>query len=275
LTIQGLPNSDTDRKSETPGHVLDTNPWTAALKLARKGVPVFPCSPRDKRPLTASGFKDATVDPDIIHLWWTEHPDALIGVPTGARFVVVDADLQHEDAQKWLEDNRARLPITRTHMTRSGGRHWLFRPHELIKCSTGRIGPHIDTRGAGGYIIWWPAHGLEVLHGKVLAPVPEWMLEAFRPVPVMDPPRHQYSTPSSESTRRKRDGIIRTIVRARNGERNSVGFWGACRFAEMVQRGEMTRDDAIALTIEAAGRTGLTAKEATALAKSALRKIGV
>jgi hypothetical protein len=74
---------------------------------------------------------------------------------------------------------------------------------------------------------------------------------------------------------RKRDGIIRTIVRARNGERNTVSFWGACRFAEMVQRGELSRDDAIAITVEAAGRTGLARAEAMTLAKSALRKIGV
>jgi hypothetical protein len=248
-------------------------PWVKALDLARRGVPVFPCNPTDKRPLTPNGFKDATCDPDIIHLWWTEHPEALIGVPTGDKFVAVDGDLQHEDAQKWLEDNRSRLPLTRTHYTRSGGRHWLFKPHDLINCSAGKLGPHIDTRGRGGYIIWWPAHGLEVLHAKVLAPVPDWMLEVFKPAP---PPR--ISTPiaaSSAIVERKRNGIIRTIVGARNGERNTVGFWGACRFAEMVRSGEMSRDDAIAITIEAAGRTGLTPKEATALARSALRKIGV
>jgi hypothetical protein len=144
--------------------------------------------------------------------------------------------------------------------------------HDLIKCSTGRLGPHIDTRGAGGYIIWWPAHGLEVMHGKVLADVPEWMLEAFKP-PAVTPAREVVSY--SGDTSRKRNGIIRTIVRATEGERNTVAFWGACRFAEMVQRGEMSRGDAIAITIEAASRTGLSPKEATALAHSALRKIGV
>jgi Bifunctional DNA primase/polymerase, N-terminal len=247
--------------------------WTRALDLARQGVPVFPCSPKTKRPLTTNGFKDATCDPDIVHLWWTEHPDALIGVPTGDRFVVVDVDLYHPEAQDWY--GKANLPLTRTHITRSGGRHLLFKPHkDFGSISAGKIHPHIDTRGAGGYIIWWPAHGLEVLHGKVLAEVPEWIIERLRPAPIAHiPPR--YSRPSSEGIRRARNGIIRTIVGARNGERNTVGFWGACRFAEMVQRGEMSRDDAIAITIEAAGRTGLTPKEATALAKSALRKIGV
>jgi hypothetical protein len=248
-------------------------PWIRALDLARRGVPVFPCNPADKRPLTASGFKDASCDPDIVHLWRTEHPEALIGVPTGAKFVVVDADLQHEDALKWLEDHRSRLPPTRTHCTRSGGRHWLFAPSDAIKCSASKLGPHIDTRGHGGYIIWWPAHGLEVLHAKVLAPVPEWMLEAFKPAPITAFPASVVTSP--EFARRKVSGIICTIASARVGERNTVGFWGACRFAEMVRTGEMSRNDAIALTIEAAGRTGVTPSEAQSLIKSAFRTIGI
>jgi hypothetical protein len=248
-------------------------PWIKALDLARHGVPVFPCNPGDKRPLTTSGFKDAMCDPDVVHLWWTEHPEALIGVPTGTRFVVVDADLQHEDARQWLEDNRSRLPLTRTHTTRSGGRHWLFAPNDQIKCSAGRLGPHIDTRGVGGYIIWWPAHGLKVLHAKVFAPVPDWVLEAFKPAPIIHFPAPVVSSPAF--ARRKFNGIIRTIAGARVGERNTVGFWGACRFAEMVRLGELGRNDAIEITIEAAGRTGMTRAEAQALIKSAFRTIGV
>jgi putative DNA primase/helicase len=197
--------------------------WGEALKLARQGIPIFPCG-EDKRPLTPHGFKDATADPDIVHTWWTQWGDALIGVPTGDKFVVVDADLQHEDALAWLEDNRSRLPLTRTHCTRSGGRHWLFAPNDKIKCSASKLGPHVDTRGQGGYIIWWPAHGLEVLHAKMLAPVPEWMLEAFKPAPVTHLPAPVVTSP--EFARRKVNGIIRTIATARVGERNTVGFWG-------------------------------------------------
>src|SRR5262249_48249573 len=107
---------------------------TEALKLARRGISIFPCG-ADKRPLTANGYKDASCDAETVHLWWTEHPDALIGVPTGQKFVVLDLDLQHADAQQWLEDNRHRLPLTRTHRTRSGGMHWLFAPNDKVRCS--------------------------------------------------------------------------------------------------------------------------------------------
>jgi hypothetical protein len=123
----------------------------------------------------------ATTDPEVIERWWSQWPEALIGMPAGERFVVVDLDLQHAEARAWYHSNRERLPLTRNHMTRSGGRHLLFRPHDLIKCTAGRLHPHVDTRGHGGFIIWWPATGLKVLHGNVLAPVPDWISRAAAP----------------------------------------------------------------------------------------------
>src|SRR6266478_3065554 len=55
----------------------------AALGYGEGGIPVFPCNPDNKKPLTEHGFKDATTDPEKIRSWWREHPQAMIGVPTG------------------------------------------------------------------------------------------------------------------------------------------------------------------------------------------------
>ena len=248
--------------------------WTEALKLARKGIPVFPCrncpedKPKDKTPLTPHGFKDATCDPEIVHQWWTSWPDALIGVPTGERFVVVDVDLQHPEAQEWY--GKASLPLTRKHHTRSGGRHILFQPHDAVGCTAGKIWPHVDTRGHGrGYIIWWPACGLEVLHRDVLAPVPDWIIDALKPKPLPAPRRAIITT--TGNPRRKLDGIIRTVANAREGERNHITYWGACRLAELVAESAISRDDAIAIIIEAASRAGLNSIEAKRTAQSAFR----
>lgn len=241
-----------------------------ALRLASKALPVFPCGD-NKKPLTPCGFKDASINGELIRTWWTGFPNALIGVPTGIKFVVVDLDLQHEDAQRWYEGHRSRLPLTRMHVTRSGGRHLLFRPNPHVSCSTGKLGPHVDTRGLGGYIIWWPAEGLEVMQADVLAPVPDWIIEALKPPPVLrrDEPRGSVQC-ASASLR----GLVRTVAYACEGQRNATLFWAACRASELVLTQEVSRDFAIDVLVEAAGRAGLPRQESARTIASAMRTTG-
>jgi hypothetical protein len=252
-----------------PAFAKKADLWTAALKLAHRGTPVFPCNPAHKWPLTPNGFKDASCDPELVHLWWTEHPDALIGVPTGDKFVVLDVDcVKHVEAAQWY--GKANLPLTRTHVTRSGGRHLLFKPNDAVRNSAGKICRGVDTRGKGGYIIWWPACGFEVLHGGALADMPEWVLRTLNPPPPAPlVPKWQGASP--ERFHRQLQGIVRIIGLASEGERNAKAFWGACRLAEMANVGLLSREDAIALLVEAASRTGLSRREARTTAESAFR----
>lgn len=248
---------------------VHSSAWLEALKLARKGIPVFPCGP-DKRPLTTRGFKDTSTDPDVVHDWWSRWPDALIGVPTGDKFVVVDVDLQHTDAQQWLEDNRHRLPLTRTHRTRSGGLHLLFAPNDKVKCSASKLGPHVDTRGTGGYVIWWPTCGLEVLHAEVLAPVPEWIIEALNPKPEAIPiPITRYSAPPSPAAIR---GALRVLAEARKGERNRALFWTSCRMGEAMRAGTISEGEAIRLLLSVGRSVGLLDREIMSTARSGLQE---
>jgi hypothetical protein len=70
------------------------------------------------------------------------------------------------------------------------------------------------------------------------------------------------------------EGLIATLLRAPDGERNSVAFWVACRLSE---HAELSHDDVIALTVEAGMRNGQPEggleRELLATAKSALRTI--
>src|SRR5262249_5338522 len=190
---------------------------------------------------------------------------------TGEKFVVLDIDLQHAEAQQWY--GRSDLPLTRTHITRSGGRHLLFQPHQAVRCTTGKIHPHIDTRGDGGFIIWWPASGFDVLHAQALAPMPDWIVQALAKQPANAVLQRDFTAlkPVSppQSSHRKLDGVLRTIAQARQGERNSITFWGACRLAEMATQGSLSRDYAITLAVEAARHNGLSLQEALRTARSA------
>ena len=71
----------------------------AALAYARKGLQIFPCQPRAKRPATANGLKDATTDPDRIRAWWHHEPAFNVAVATGSVSGVFVVDVDGLDAE--------------------------------------------------------------------------------------------------------------------------------------------------------------------------------
>lgn len=131
-----------------------------ALKLAERGIPSFPCTTR-KRPTTTRGLLDATTDPATIRSWHWEN----IAIPTGraSGLTVVDVDGEEgADSLAALERVHGPLPPTTTVLTPRGGgsQHLYFRaPETPIRSSAGKIGPGIDVRGDGGYVLVPPSIG--------------------------------------------------------------------------------------------------------------------
>ena len=157
----------------------------AALEYARRGTPVFPCKP-DKSPATPRGFHDANSDEEHVRRWWTNRPDAMIGVRTGepSGLFVLDADGQEgRETLAALEAENETLPETYEVSTRNGGRHLYFRhPGVRVKSTNGVIGPRLDVKGDGGYVIAPPSPGYEVTGGNLdaLAEAPGWLVELVR-----------------------------------------------------------------------------------------------
>jgi hypothetical protein len=165
-------------------------PIDDAFAYARLGLPVFPCAARGdwrKRPKIKEWQRIATTDPAIIAAWWRSDPDALIGVPTGTAsdIVVLDIDVKH-DSQNGFDSleqlGHASLPDTPMAHTPSGGLHVYFAANlaRELRNSAGEIGPGLDVRGEGGYILVpsagsgyrWDAHlGIET----PLAAAPDWL----------------------------------------------------------------------------------------------------
>jgi putative DNA primase/helicase len=120
------------------------------------------CSSIGKHPRTKNGLLEATKERDQIVKWWTQWPDANIGVLTGAKsgIVVIDIDPQHggDDSLDFLEREVGRLSGTVAQGTGSGGYHYVFQhPGQEIKNSAGKLGTGVDLRGDGGYIVVPPS----------------------------------------------------------------------------------------------------------------------
>jgi bifunctional DNA primase/polymerase-like protein len=131
----------------------------AVWYATQKSLPVFPLIPRDKRPLTEHGLKDATTDPAIISKWWADQPEANIGLAMGDGLFAVDIDGEAGAASlASLEATHGRLPGTVEAVT-SNGRHLLFKlPSGVeIRNSASKIGEGIDVRGTGGYLVVAPS----------------------------------------------------------------------------------------------------------------------
>jgi putative DNA primase/helicase len=131
----------------------------AALDYAARGWPVFPVS--GKTPLTERGFKDASTDPERARAWWSAHPDAGVGVPTGepSGLFVIDVDAQKGGARTWkaLVDRHGNVPKTAATLTGGGGSHILFLHPGNVASSAGKFCEHVDVRGDGGYIVLPPS----------------------------------------------------------------------------------------------------------------------
>jgi hypothetical protein len=131
-----------------------------ALALSNSGFEIFPCG-SDKKPLVTHWQTDASNKPEIICAWWTQYPLAMIGLPTGesSGVYVVDLDVDKETGDAIGKITLQRLgfsellktvPMVRTP---SGGLHLFFKHSKGLRNTASKIGPKIDTRGEGGYVI--------------------------------------------------------------------------------------------------------------------------
>jgi hypothetical protein len=237
----------------------------AALMLSSDGLFCLPCL-NDKRWATPHGFKHAQRDPNALLDLWRQYPALLVGVATGAicGLDVLDLDCKHFKAREWWAANRDRLPSTGFHRTRSDGLHLLFRYAAGVRSTAGKITPDVDTRGDGGYTIWWPAARFPVLKDVSPAPWPAWLLAQLQRSPETSRRRSPVIIPDDRALGR----LVRLVAGAPEGQRNNLAFWAACRAGEMARSGLIALETATAVIAAAAMGAGLSKGEAERTARS-------
>ncbi|MFB6517825.1 bifunctional DNA primase/polymerase [Streptomyces sp. NPDC056401] len=277
---------------------------SAALDLAARGWPVFPLRPGSKNPALhkqercprTEGCADghlkweqrATTDQAAIVRCWTHKPYN-IGLATGpAGLIVIDLDMPKAknglDAPAGVETftalcERAGQAVPTTYRTRtpSGGSHLYFTAPAGIRLgnTAGKLGPRIDTRAHGGYIVapgsTTPAGMYEVTDPAPVAALPCWLLPLLQPpAPV---PARRLVAPAVSGTSAARaalDAECNVVRTAPAGQANNTLNRSAFKVGRFVAWGDLTRDE-VEVAFQGAGEErGLTAAECRSTIRSAL-----
>lgn len=187
-----------DHSAEATQQVGSMN-MQMALALAERGFRVFPCKAGSKEPATKNGFHDATTDPDQIRLWFSKQPNLNLAVatgpqPNGINLVAIDIDVHKGGGETWQEV-KERLPECPRHETPHGGFHLFFNAPDDFRNTRDRLGPGIDTRGDGGYVVVPRSRVVDHKTGEVgyystsrqralvvcpVPPMPIWLIDALR-----------------------------------------------------------------------------------------------
>ena len=145
----------------------------AALGYAGRAWPIVPlhtvangrctcgregCRSRGKHPLLDNGRDGASTDPEVLRDWWARWPRANVGVLTGPEsgLLVLDIDYRHGGDEALADLVREHGPLPETPEALTGnGRHLYFRWPDGAK--SGNIGPGLDIKAAGGYVVAPPS----------------------------------------------------------------------------------------------------------------------
>ena len=164
---------------------------------------LFPVEAHGKKPLVKAWQKTATSDIPQLQTWAQMYPGCNWGLATGAAsgLVVIDVDgVEGRESLAELERQGMTLPATLTVTTgrADGGEHRYYRPPSGVDVhndQSARIGPHIDVRGTGGFVVCPPSihasgkHYCFIDSTALVAELPAWVVERLSaPAPIAAKP---------------------------------------------------------------------------------------
>ncbi len=134
----------------------------SALNYAGRGLHVFPVQAGANSPPLVPRWQElATRHPVTLEEWWSQWPDANIGIACGlSGIAVIDIDpgAQLSGLHDSLGFDIREYPTIRARTPR-GGWHIYFRVPDgmVVKNSQSKLAPKVDVRGDGGYVVASPS----------------------------------------------------------------------------------------------------------------------
>jgi hypothetical protein len=269
----------------------------AALAYAEEGLSVLPlhsvqkavcscskgaaCTRAGKHPRLARWQEKATCDPAQLRAWWSNWPEANIGIALGQGQRLVALDIDGEEGRgslAELEATHGPLPTTRRSRSGSGvGAHLLFRIPEHLEIPGNRqkMLPGLDVRGRGGQIVVAPSlhrsGGVYSWQDKgAVAEIPAWLYgvimrsEAPASAPAPKASSLHGATGKRDLEREKwaqsalRAECQRVTTTPLAAGRNTVTFSAAANLGEIVAAGGLLDEATVRRELVAAAqRSGL------------------
>jgi hypothetical protein len=160
---------------------------------------------------------------------------------------------------------------TRAHLTPRGGLHLLYRLEEGEAGPTdaGALGPGLDRRGDGGYIIWYPAHGGSVVIDCEPAGAPAWLV-----APVIGNRDGSRRIVTREQAEEIAADLLADVRGAGAGARNVTLSRSAFIMGQLVEAGLIDMSAAGNDLLEAADAVGLERRESVRVIDRGLKRGG-
>lgn len=248
--------------------------------LIERGWAGLACYPESKIPAWPRGVRDATCDPDRLTDWWRRHPHDNPAVACGPSGLVV-VDLDRRPGVDGLHSFRQLCCAHETEwpdtfqVTTPHGRHLYFTGHAAS--STGRHGPGVDVKAAGGYVLapgsTIGGHAYEVAGDVAVLPVPDWLTTP--PVSKASSRGRTGRTVDSDRARRWAAAALtaetRTVTRAAEGTRNSTLYLAALKLGSIIGADLLDEDQVAEQLTAAALEAGLEPGETARTVRSGIR----
>ncbi|MFE2181121.1 bifunctional DNA primase/polymerase [Streptomyces sp. NPDC059455] len=274
-----------------------------AFNAAGRGWHVFPLLPGAKAPALhgtercphtgdcATGHRKweqrATDDPEQIAAWWSRrwYNVAVATGPSG--LVVIDLDVPKDNSSTDTPSGvttfkalceRAEQPVPDTYRVRtaSGGWHLYFTtpPGIRLTNTAGKLGPLIDTRAWGGYVVAAGSAvggGLYADSGGHVAPLPVWLCARLTG---RQEPQGRMAVPLSSRVSRYVSAALEAetaaVSGAKEGCRNATLVRAARALGRFVASGDLSRSEVEEALNGAGERAGLRPYECGPVITSAL-----
>ncbi|TDD65101.1 bifunctional DNA primase/polymerase [Actinomadura rubrisoli] len=249
--------------------------------------------------LTCHGFHAATTDPARLTAMFERYPAGLLAVRTGAASgtVVIDVDPPVGSRTLAKLDRAEVLPGTVMSMTGRSCGIQLYYAHPGVRITSrpGGLGPGVDVKADDAYVVvppsvhpgtgrayHWSGDGR---YDYPLTPLHRVLIERLKATP----PSHrsvttsrasraaegssgafwaQFRQPSTGTPYNRLHGLVATVLKAREGERNAVLHWAACRISDMAAAREIEPGPAAQALARAALDIGLAPGEIRATINS-------